>query len=274
MKKDKHWNLLPEIMEDHKDSIRLAIEKLKQKRVKENFIDSTYSSISSSYAELAMCELLLHGDVSKSKQYFYQAAVLRMFLLRAFDEKTMIVNKSYVSMSNFQKLFWAILSDNEELIVSFAQELGGRPEVEHEYGHPFSNHLGYALKFLILHDENQADKHIKPLLHLESLDVQEEDEQVDAELHSGFGIVLNGIVKGDANQVENGLLELLKAHRKNPEYHQSPEQYFAVEVLALAKLAKRYGLTVDLDDPLAPKEMLEHHEIDYPEMEFFPDQLQ
>lgn len=87
-------------------------------------------------------------------------------------------------------------------------------------------------------------------------------------LYNGYGIVLRGIIERDEAVVHEGLEYMLECHKKIKEYKGSLEGLFSTPVLGLAKLAINQGVNVTIDDPIAPKIMLEKHEVDYPELEF------
>ncbi|WP_214784706.1 hypothetical protein [Bacillus sp. ISL-45] len=66
-------------------------------------------------------------------------------------------------MNKYNRLLLAILSDSEEISCSLANLLGGRPREEKEHVQPFINNVGYAVKYLIIKENEKAAETIENL---------------------------------------------------------------------------------------------------------------
>lgn len=259
MEENSYLNVLPEIFQKRKESIGKTINKIKTKSVKENFIDRHVSFLSLDYSTIAIGEWLLHHDVVATKQNFYLAAKIQEILFQKYDDKSMIVSSSFVNMSSYLKLLPALISDSNQIIDSLAKLIGNRPK-EEEDGHPFADNVGYAIKYLLLNEDLKAKMHIDVLLGMEN--------NKELKLRIGYGRVLKGILDVDEKAANEGLKVMLDCYKKDHEYKDSPEEFFSIPVLGFAKLAIRRGIKIYIDDTIVPKEMLETHEIEYPEIDY------
>ncbi|EGO62499.1 Imm49 family immunity protein [Acetonema longum] len=260
MSRNSYLSAFPEIFQERKESVDTTVNKLKTGNVKNNFIDRHYSSLAYGYSTIGMGEWLLHSDAITAKKNFYLSAKLQEILFQKYDDKKIAVSPSFVVMSSYPRVLLALISDSYQLTDSLARLIGNRPKEERETGHPFADNVGYAIKHLLLNEDAKAKTHIDALLSMEN------DEEL--KLQIGYGKVLKGILDADENAVNEGLKVMTDCHKKDDEYKDSPEEFFSIPVLGLAKLAMRRGIKISIDDPIAPKEMLEHHEIEYPAIDF------
>jgi len=257
---DKSYlEVLPEIFQERKESMNRTINKIKTNSVKVNFIDRHMSGLARGYGTLGIGEWLLHADAIAAKKNFYLEAKIQEFLFQKYDDKSVIVSLAYVNMSSYLKLLSALISDSHELIDSIARLIGNRPK-EEEDGHPFADNVGYAIKYLLLNEDTKAKVHIDALLGMEN------DKEL--KLRIGYGRVLKGIFDKDEKAVNDGLKVMIDGYKKDNDYKDSPEEFFSIPVLAFAKLAIRRDFKVSIDDPIAPKEILAFHEIQYPMIDY------
>lgn len=179
--------------------------------------------------------------------------------------KSMIKNKTvlssdYITTDKYTRLLMALISDNEKLIVSLAELFGGRTEEEGE-DHELHKSVGYAVKYIVLSDRLKAKEYVQVLKKLEG--------QKSMKLYNGYQQVLNGIIENDNNQVNEGLKYMIECHKKlKDDYGDTPQELLAIPVLGLAKLAIRNGIEVNIDDAIAPKILLQKHDISYPNVDF------
>lgn len=125
----------------------------------------------------------------------------------------------------------ALISDGEELTNSLATLFGGRMQEEKE-DHVLHYSTGYALKNILLNDIESAIVYVEKLKKLESKKYMK--------LYTGYGVVLDGIVRKDIDQVNNGLNFMIECHKKlKDDYGDTPQELLSIPVLGLTKLAIR-----------------------------------
>lgn len=259
MKKDGYLNIFPEIFQERKESISRTIHKIKKNSVKENFIDRHVSSLAYGYNTIGMGEWLVNADVVAAKKNFYLEAKMQELLFKKYDDKSIIVSPAFVNMSSYLRLLSALISDSSQLIDSLANLIGNRPK-EEEDGHPFADNVGYAIKYILLNEDAKAKIHIDTLLGMEKAE--------EMKLRIGYGRVLKAILDIDEKAVNEGLKVMIDCYKKDREYKDSPEEFFSIPVLGFAKLAIRRGIKIYINDTIAPKEILEMHGIEYPEIDY------
>lgn len=259
MENKSYLSVFPEIFLEGKESLNKKINKIKAGSVKEQFIARNIHSLAGDYNTLAIGEWLLHHDVVGVKKYFYLEAKIQELLFQKYDDKNMIVSPSFVNMSSYLSLLPALISDSRQLIDSLARLIGNRPK-EEKGGHPFADNMGYAIKYLLLNEDEKAKLHIEQLVGMEN--------KKELRLRIGYGRVLKGILDADERAVHGGLKVMLDGYKKDNNYKDSPEEFFCIPVLAFAKLAIRRGINVNIDDPIVPTEILLIHEIEYPTLDF------
>jgi hypothetical protein len=260
-KLNSYINVFPEIFEECIDSIRNSQSKLKNKSVKEGFIDKHLDLLSLDYSDAAIGEFILNSDLVKSKQYFYLSGKIQEYLFLRYDDKSIKVSPSFVTMNKYFKILIALISDDDMLVNSLAKLIGDRNEEELNNGHPFTNNVGYIIKYIILKDYNSAK---------ERVDFLEKDEVPNNEIfYRNYHRILKGILEKDADSVDKGLQSMLVDYKKMKAFKDSPEELFCIPVVGLAKLADRQGISVTIDDPIVPRVMLDKQNIIYPEFNLF-----
>ena len=256
-KSASYISVFPEIFQDCIDSIKNSQDKLMNKSVKEGFIDKHLNLLSLDYCDAAVGEFVLNSDLDKSKQYFYLSSKIQEYLFLKYDDKSIKVSPSFVTMNKYFKILTALISDNNVLVNSLAKLIGGRTKEELENGHPFTDNVGYIIKYIILEDY---------ILARERIDLLEKAEDIKTKVfYRTYLKVLKGILETDTDSVNNGLQSMLEDYKKVREYKDLPEELFCIPVVGLAKLAVRQGISVNIDDPIAPRIMIEKQNIIYPE---------
>lgn len=259
MKNNSYLEIFPEIFEEIKESQQKQIEKIKNKNIKKNFFDRYIYSVLSDYKSVGIGEWLVNKDAIAAKKNFYLAAKLQEILFRKYDEKEIQVQDCYVSMSSYLDLLSGLLSDSQLLIESLANLMGNRPEAE-EDGHPFADNVGYALKYIILKEDEKAKVNVDKLLEME--------DNKELKLRIGYARVLKAILEQDEKQLNENLSMMLRDYKKDKDYEEGPEEFFSIPVLAFAKLALMRGLKIEIEDPIVPKRFFEQDEIEYPSIDY------
>lgn len=238
----------PEIYARRVHSTNDVLEKLASQPADSRLLSFRIVLLSGGYKTLGIGECLLHNAPEKAKQYFYLSAKLRELFFIHYDNGSPIeIDKSHVTMGNYPNLLCALLSDSDELIDSLTHLIGGRPEVEVD-PHPFGHNVGYAMKHILLGNYTKAQQHVD---HLKAI-----SDDPELEFVLGYAPILQGIIDSDPNAVTKGLLLQLDLHKQDPDHQDLIEEIFSLQVLGLAKLALRRGISVTLDDPLTPAILL------------------
>ncbi|MNJ28901.1 hypothetical protein D3C77_234550 [compost metagenome] len=219
-----------------------------------------YELLADGFQDIAIGEIILNNEPIKSKQNFYLAGKMQEVLYQKYDNRQVDISSDYVTTDKYTRLFMGLISDNEGLVHSLATLFGGRIKEEEE-DHEFHKNVGYAVKHLILKEEDQAKKYIDKLLKMGS--------QRFMKLYLGYSQVLKGILEKNKTEVNEGLDYMIECHRKlKDDYGDTPQELLSIPVLGLAKLAIRQGLDVTLDNDLAPNDLLRKHQITYPLIDF------
>ncbi|MBH8605419.1 hypothetical protein [Thermoactinomyces sp. CICC 10522] len=225
---------------------------------------------------IAIKKLILENDVIGFKQQLYKSG--RYFELYILAEPLNVPSHPrYVkgethfkgTADNFEGLYSALISQHPELIVSLAHLLGWRGE-EEDFKindlNPENGHLGYAMKYIILQEDNKARAHLEALSHFQLHRFQ----KVDMEQRMA---VLEGILDQDQEKVHDGLKQILRRHKKRIKQAGILGKFYANAVAGLGWLAQYRGIKIEINDKLCPKKIFEYHEFPYPELEWIPEDL-
>ncbi|MBO8173119.1 MAG: immunity 49 family protein [Bacillaceae bacterium] len=251
---------LKKLGEEHKELLKEDISQIEQNQVLKKFMSLASASVSSKFEVIAIVDYLLYSNPINSKIHFYYSAKIRERLLHWYDhpDRGISVDHSFVGSGQFDDIYKALISDHETLIQSYARLIGGRPEAEKEHGTTLGINLDHVLKYLILDENDKAEPHVKTLGEIK--------EQKQVKPYVGQIIALQGIFEGDQAIFHEGLQRMIERHRKRREYKLTPLEQFSIPIVGMAKLGMRKGLAIGIDDPLLPEEMLQKHDIDYPEL--------
>lgn len=209
---------------------------------------------SSKLSTLGKFEYLLNQNVALFKQYLKESVLIEQELFENFDQGKG-VTASYVSLVGFWRLFEALASGDMGVAKGFAKHLGGRPEIEKAHSTPFQIDFGYTLKYFV---EN-ADLFLKKT-YLEKLAA--DCKMKDYTAFSGYVTVFEAILEKNLEKAELGFKEIIKGHvqesrgRGERYFKGSEEEDICIWGIGLANLAIYYGLPVNIQDPLIPKELL------------------
>lgn len=259
MAKSKYIQYFPEIFNEIIEEQNEHIEDYRENGLPGN-AGYYYELLANGFRDIAIGEIVLNKDVIKSKQSFYLAGKMQEVLYQHYDMKKNDITADCVNANKYTSLFMALLSDNEDLINSLAKLFGGRIKEEEE-DHEFNKAVGYALKYMLLGEMDNANEYIAELKKHES--------RKDMKYYDGYSKVLVGIIEKDSLQVNESLVYMIQCHKKlKDEYNDTPQELLSIPVLGLAKLAMRNGIEVNIDDPLSPSEFLESHTINYPVVDF------
>lgn len=239
--------ILPRVYEDYKE----MLEEDTEDGLPSN-VGNFFSSLGTSFATLGICEYLINQDITDMKNYLYNAVVAAERTLKIYDAKKNNKITIGLSMMNFQSLYYGIISEHMESIFSFATLMGGRKEAEDGATTIHVINLGYTLKYITLDDYTKAGFYLEKI-----------KGRALEKYNYGLIEILEGIINGNTQLVEEGLKKRLKYHSRSNQFLDCPEQFLSIEVIALAKLAGMKGLKVTLNDELAPMEIIEQGDVPY-----------
>jgi len=210
-----------------------------------------FSCISGKFHFIAVGDYVNEGNVEMMKNSYYNGAKTISLALKLFDMEEDYEPGSFQSMRQYQGLLWALVSDSKEAIMELAEIIGGRGKVDRIGIDRFSYYCGYALKHIVLDDYEEALKHVEAL------------EKYKDNSYSAYRVVFRAIIEHDQEMLNEGLLLMVEKHKRNRQYNRMDDKLFSYQTVALAKLAKMKGLEVEIDDPIAPAEVIETHDIGY-----------
>ena len=215
-----------------------------------------YSSFISTFLSIGIGELVVKENVKSMKKNFYLSAKCRQKIIDLYESNPSEVSDSLVSILNYRQLMAAIISDHTQFIQEFAKQIGSREKIDKEHAHPFDYHVGYAVKWLVLGEDEKVPKHIEKLKQIGT------GRKMNR--YRIYADLIQALIDKNQENVQEGLERLLKSHKSDNLYIDTPEELFSIPVAAFAKMALMRGIQVEIDDPICPKEVLEKHEIEYP----------
>lgn len=201
---------------------------------------------------LGICEYLINSNTEMLKNYFYNSVVAARRVLDLYDEKNGLVVTMGVSMMNFWSLYQGIISENQEATIAFAQAMGGRDEMEKKATTKHVYNLGYALKYIVLNENEKAEKYVQQI----------QKNRAD-EYNVGLEEIFRGLLELDNAITQSGLEKRLDNHKRSREFKNTPDEFFSIEIIALTKIAESKGLKIDLDDVIAPREVIEMSTVNF-----------
>lgn len=201
---------------------------------------------------LGICEYLINHNTEMSKNYFYNSVVAARRVLELYDANNGLEVTMGVSMMNFWSLYQGIISENEEATIAFAEVMGGRDEMEKKATTKHVYNLGYALKYIVLNENDKAENY-----------VQQIEKNKSDTYNVGLDEIFRGLLELDNAKTQSGLEKRLANHKRSREFKNTPDEFFSIEVVALTKLAESKGLKIDLDDVIAPREVIEKSTVNF-----------
>ncbi|OAB45521.1 Imm49 family immunity protein [Paenibacillus glacialis] len=255
----KYLQHFPEIFDETIEDTNERIQRYRDNGLPKN-AGFYYELLADGFQDIAIGEIVLNGNVSKSKQSFYLAGKMQEVLYQRYDSKENDISSDYVTTDKHTRLLMALISGNEELINSLTTLFGGRIKEENE-DHELHKSVGYAMKYILLGEIEHAAEYVAVLKKLEG--------KKSMKLYNGYAKVLSGIIENDKIQVNEGLKYMIECHKKlEDDYGNTPQELLSIPILGLAKLAIRNDIAIDIDDSLVPMILLEQQEINYPLVDF------
>lgn len=186
----------------------------------------------------------LEKDFQKSKVYLYKVAMTNSY----YHEK--LNGEIFETVKIFT---YPLLSDNSQAINRYLHY------DKTQYLDSFPAYFGKAIQSALRNDSDALQSNIIGLRKWSKRDWPKK--------YIGAVTVFEGFLAGDKTTIEKGLLEIIALH--NEQDHPSiMKDYINLEATALAKLAWRKGINVEVISNLVPKELLPVREL--PHYEIYP----
>jgi hypothetical protein len=181
----------------------------------------------------------IENDVQKSKNYLYKVGMVESYSHE-------ILKKEIFNVLN--RFTFPILSDSSKLIERYLQY------TESDFYDDFNGHFSKGIQSILKNDMPALEKHIDGL--------KRRSKRGYAKLYTGIITSYNGFANSDSEQIIQGIYEILKTNKRqrpNDLYY----QHINYEAAAIAKLAWRKGMEIEIDSPLVPKALLPVKELDH-----------
>ena len=221
---------------------KFLFEKINDPNMKAHFMPQ-FNWVNSVYF---LYTFFIEKDVQKSKNYLYKIGMTNAYLQKI----------DIIDVFNVLKTFtFPILSDSSKLIERYLTYS------KTEYYDAFTTHFAKGLQSILKDDMSALEKHIEGM--------RRRSKKGDAKLYTGIITAFEGFYNNDQEQIMIGIYKDLKnTPKQNP--NSLDYQYINYEATAIAKLAWRKGMEIEIDSPLVPKELLPIKELEHYEgYEFF-----
>lgn len=254
--------VFPRVFMDYKEELNDDITEYRIKGLPKGYIHY-YMNLEDSFKVIGIGECILNKDVVEAKKNFYLSASMRKVIFQKRNlEDYMEGDYAYRFCEEIDAIFMALLSGDEALISSMINISGKKKESDEvkEVSQIYIYNRLNAIKYIILKDFKNAKECIKEITKISG------DAFMKPYLDNEK--ILSAIIENDENELNKALKNMAKNNKKLKQYKGSPEELFCLAALGLAKLAALNGMKVELDEPSAPKEMLEKSDIIYPKVDF------
>ena len=208
------------------------------------------ASLKSRVRLIGIMDYLMKEDVFSFRRGVSEGVSLELSLYIRFDSGEPI-NPSWVSMIGYKQLFDSLAAGNFETARALSDRLGGRPDIEKEFDHPFTIALGYLLKSFVDGDGENVKR-----------DRIEAFRQCQGRNWGGYTQLFEAILNDDLDQAQAAFPEIIAGHKRESKgqgmsmFDGSEDQFLSVWGIGMANLARSHGLPVQIDDPLIPADLL------------------
>ena len=188
----------------------------------------------------------IEKDIQKSKNYLYKIGMIESYLHEILKDEIFNV---------LNRFTFPILSDSSKLIERYLTYS------ETEYYDSIHTHFSKGLQSILKNDMFALEKHVDGLRRRTKRGWEKQ--------YTGFITSFEGFYNNNEEQIIKGIYEVLKNNKR-----QHPDdldyQHIHYEATAIAKLAWRKGMEIEIDNPLVPNELLPVRELEHYEgYEFF-----
>ncbi|GAA6132103.1 hypothetical protein [Halopseudomonas sabulinigri] len=207
------------------------------------------ASLAGTLEFLAVAYFVRDAEAEVLRRLLAEACEIRLSLFRRFDAGEPI-SVSYASQTaGSQLILNALAAADFKLADRVAALVGGRPEIEKEFDHPFSLALGYALKHLMLGESEQAAYAVARF-------VAQADK---APADRPYGQILQGILSDRESEVSFSLSKLEGGHKRlviSGRWKNTEHELVCLWGLGLWNLALRRGIRPSAKNSFIPGALL------------------
>lgn len=211
--------------------------------------------------ELGIIEACYKKQYDRAKVYFYKASKIQEWFYKNFGNAEYNIPSGEITTYSFETLYYAVLSGCNEQMICMANYLGSFEEEEKMECNLANTLLGYALKYVVLDDVENAKEYIKQL-------EENKTKRGMKQYVEGHACAFEGLVLREEEKFNKGLEFMLKHHVSRMKRDgRKIEQYFAYDSVALAMLAKERGINIVVKHELLSEEYLQETDVDYSKIE-------
>ena len=200
---------------------------------------------------IGVAEFVVSGNVQQFRHCLSDSARnrLRLFERHSSGEP---IDSSYVAMLSYKELFDALAAGDFDAAGQLARLMGGRPELEAKYDHPFDYSMGYTLKAFVQRAPDEMEHWTSRFT-----ETCQSRENVD---FAGYAQIFRGILSNDERTSQDGLVAIARGHKNQSKpggvFNGFEDETLCVWGVGIANLARHSGLVVMAVPPLIPEQLL------------------
>lgn len=211
-------------------------------------IGELLESYASATKNIGIFEYLLNNNIALFKEKQIEALKI---LLQAFSEEK--IAATCINMRRFENLFLGLSAGEFEVTKQYAEKLH-TPKGDLSPPTKFPNTFGYTLKYFVLEELEKAKSWLA--------DFKDACKNPGFVNFKGYPIVFEAVMEKDVEKANAAFIEVNKGYIKEckgrgDRYFQRGEpEDINTWGIGMANLCKYYGLDVQIENPLIPKELL------------------
>ncbi len=239
---------LPTVADTQREMLPLLRDKASD--ATEDANGTASSMLSGCLRLLAVAKFALDSDVAGFRTLLRESAGLIAGLFDRFD-RGQLIDPSYVSMIQYKSLFDSLATADYDFATTFAQKIGGRPELEKKYDHVFTRTIGYALKHTVLNSSPECTEAVQAFTTA--------CEKQGGKSYRGYANAMAAISVTDSSWFNEAVTQLIQAHRRlsggRNMFANEPDEVICTWGLGLVNLATHRGLSGTVDYPAIPRQL-------------------
>jgi hypothetical protein len=201
---------------------------------------------------LAQAAYWLNHDVEGFRRELRESAEITLQLFRRAQQGEPI-DYSFISVLNYSSLYDLLAAADFAKAKELARYLGWQPELDRQTQIPFSIAFGYAIKHLVLEDENAC--------RIRLSDLAEQCREREFAGLVGYQEAMTAILEKNGSRYESSLSRILTDHRrliaKNGFLYCTEQTFMCVWGLGLTNLARSRGLAFSIPkDEFLPQDLV------------------
>ena len=258
---DKYKVIFEEIYEESIEEINKKKAQYKKKGLPIGYL-SYYSNLKGRFAGLGIGDIVLYNNKNNAKKNFYNSVVVtrKIFEDRVINEYVYSEEWRYQLLVDLDSLYYAILSDNEEVIKEMLKYVGEFDIEEDNYEEDYTYNYVCAVKLLCKEDRVKAK---------ECIDIMKKAKDTEVVRRTRQKLrIIDAIANDDCESFNKEINDFCIKNRKNKLLIDTPKILMCIEGLALAKIARYNDMNVILDKEIDGVGILEKSEIEYPVIDY------